>query len=451
MAPRGQFNRRQEGQRFLTPLTSIAPSPRNLREEWEYETDEFDEFKTNIDNTEVIQDPAVSSVEAFIAKYPTHAGSFGADVEWVLLAGERRYRALLATKTPDASVAVVLRDQLLEKGDFVLLSENNFRKGFDVIQEALILKRIRDEEGLTYDQILERLGGEQTRIKKRSDISKRIKLLELDDGPLRRAIRQGDIGLEPAYTLVSQLKEPARIEQGWALMQEQSVLAKAACDILLDRKPTSPGTDSRGSEGGPKSESDKPQTPADSSGSAAEDDASGGEGGDQRAQNGQSSGGDASKSRPKEVPEARRSSDKTGSKPPAAFAALIDERVGACSKLVSSTAPGVVDGVTRSLAVHAIHEAEAAAFVLAAQIAERAGMTVGDKFGYVAALEAADDVDILRVAYAVALASDELHFRSQGDQLDARAVRYLNDLRQGAGYDITGYQPALEAVSSAKL
>jgi ParB-like chromosome segregation protein Spo0J/cell division protein ZapA (FtsZ GTPase activity inhibitor) len=490
MAPRGQFNRRQEGQRFLTPLESIAANPRNLREEWEYETDEFEEFKNNVENTELIQDPAICSVDAFTAKYPEHANDFGPKVQWVLLAGERRYRALLSKKSPTDNVPVVLRDKLLTKGDFVLLSENNYRKGWDPIQEAMILDRIRREEGLTYDQILEKLGGEQSTqsgIKRRSDISKRIALLKLQDGPLRRAIREGKIGLEPAYTLVSRLKEPQLIEQGWTLMQEEEVTAKVACDTLLGKTQT-PDSSATGvkkideiPEGGSAASAPAegvvtPVQPAERGTETAPD------GGEQQpadeheitptpAPLKQAPRGDGFADETVRVDDVRvpaQQSPSSGLAPangapssadadkPVDNADAVDEqdvnaRMQACTKVLSSATWSVPGAATRRIAVHALLEAPQQVFDLAAQIAEQVGLTDSDRVGYVAALEAADDSGVLTMAYAVALATDELHLRSVGDHLDARAADYLKHLHDSAGYDVTGYQSALEAISSAKL
>jgi len=101
--------------------------------------------------------------------------------------------------------------------------------------------------------------------------------------------------------------------------------------------------------------------------------------------------------------------------------------------------------------MHTLLGAPRQAFDLAVQIAERVGLTDSNQFRYVAALEAADGGGVLTMAYAVALATDELHLRSVGNHLDARAADYLKHLHDGAGYDITGYQSALEAISSAKL
>ncbi|MFJ5952257.1 ParB/RepB/Spo0J family partition protein [Streptomyces noursei] len=494
MAPRGQFNRRQEGQRFLTTLQSIAPSPRNLREEWEYETEEFEEFANNVENTELIQDPAVCSVDAFTAKYPEHAHDFDRVVEWVLLAGERRYRALLEKKALTDSVPVVLRDSLLGKGDFVLLSENNFRKGWDPIQEALLLERIRREEGLTYDEILEKLGGEQSAIKRRSDISKRIKLLELQDGDLRRAIRQGQVGLEPAYTLVSRLKKPELIEQGWAKMQADGMTARAVCDVLLgksnvdvpDMSSSDPVKNSGDVTQGTQKGESAPASLAErdpQSAAAGQQPVAGANSGAQNpavhgsptsAQplasptlpNGSGFADETAGANEIKVPSqgnagsgsatAQGSSVSVKTEETADDAASspeqdIDARMQACAKVLASVDWSEPGDAVRRIAVHALLGTSRPAFDLALRITGQVGLTEGDQFGYVAALEAADDGSVLTMAYAVSLATDELHLRSVGDHLDTRAAGYLKHLHECAGFDITGYQSALEAISSAKL
>lgn len=442
MAPRGQFNRRQEGQRFLASLKSIAPNPRNPREEWEYETEEFAEFVENVENTELIQDPAVSSVDAFLARYPDCVGQFGSDVEWVLLAGERRYRAVLAkAETAEDKIPVVLRDKLLDQGDFVLLSENNYRKGWDPIQEATILERIRREAGLTYDEILERLGGKFSSIKRRGDISKRIKLLELEDGPLRRAIRQRQIGLEPAYTLVSRLKDPALIEQGWALMQAQDITAKIACDTLLGEvsAPASAGAESADLSPIPAGGAPQPVLPPHSAAPAGFVDETPAPAVKVPAQG--------------STPDAAHTAKPTaaGQQSPSKWshAAEVAARIAACGKVLASRTWPTPNEHAHTVAVHAVLEASGPAFEIAVQLADGSELPNGDRLRYLTELDAGGGT-VLKMAYAVALATDELRLQTTQGDLDARAAAYLKRLHDGAGFDIAGYRPAQTTVSSTK-
>jgi hypothetical protein len=109
-----------------------------------------------------------------------------------------------------------------------------------------------------------------------------------------------------------------------------------------------------------------------------------------------------------------------------------------------------LDDATRFVVVHTILDASGPAFEVAVQITGGPGASGGNRLSYVTDLEASED-DVLKTAYAVALATDELHLRSAGDRLDDRAASYLARLQSGAGYDTTDYQQALPAVSSTKL
>ena len=453
MAPRGSFNGRQEGQRFLTPLRSIAPNPRNLREEWEYATEEFAEFRHNVESTdELIQDPAVGSVAAYVEKYPEYAGTFGPDVEWVLLAGERRYRAQLDLLTAEGKIAVVLRNKLVEQGDFVLLSENGYRKGWDHIQEAQLIERIRREEKLTYDEILKRLGGHPA-IKRRPDITKRLALLTLKDGPLRRAIRQGQPGLEPSYLLVTKLKTQERIEEGWALMQAKGVTAKVAVEMLLGEKPAAaesadPAVASASESGSPGRPTEVPSAgdgPPDGDRSVGERDGG-------PADEGLGSFADETPAGGETRVPAQTRPGKPAARPIGRWAGpdLVAGRLDACTKIIESQAWPTLDDATRFVIEHTILDAAGPAFDVAVQITGGPGASGKDRLDYVADLEASKD-GVLKTAYAVALATDELHLRAAGDRLDDRAASYLARLQSGAGYDTTDYQHALPAVSSTKL
>lgn len=271
-------------------------------------------------------------------------------------------------------------------------------------------------------------------------------------------------------------------------MQEDEVTAKVACDTLLGKSqtvaPDPSATDVKKiaelPEGGPVSSApaegdDTPEQPAERSTETAPDD------GEQQSADEReiapppaalepatpASFADetvrtddvrvpAQQSSDSGLPPAHGSPSSADADKPVGNADAVDEqdvnaRLQACTKVLSSATWSTPDAATRRIAVHTLLETPQQALDLATQIAEQVGLTDGDRFRYVAALEAADDSDVLTMAYAVALATDELHLRSVGDHLDARAADYLKHLHDSAGYDVTGYQSALEAISSAKL
>ncbi|MBG0818743.1 hypothetical protein [Planomonospora sp. ID82291] len=217
---------RTEGSRFRAPLATIAPNPRNVRDDDEWDEEEFADFVGNLDEVGVIQDAVVVSKGAFLEKYPQYADKLaehGPEVEWVLLAGERRYRAHVKLQRSD--MTVVLRNQLLAQGDFAFMSENGRRRALNPLQEGELCARIHREEGLTFEQIARKGGlpGGKARV------SKLIRLFDdFPHGDAREAIRKGLLPAEAAYHLLTKLADPVLIEQGYALMVSESLTAQKA-------------------------------------------------------------------------------------------------------------------------------------------------------------------------------------------------------------------------------
>ena len=231
-----------EGNRFRADIDTIAINPRNLREEWEFETAEFREFEDNLEAVGEIQDPVVARLTTYLDKYPTLADKFEERHDFVLIAGERRFRA--AQNRGARTLDVVLKDALVEKGDLALLSENQWRKNFDPIQEGMVYARLADEESLTYAQIAARLGGDGER--KVSDISKRVRLARSLKGDARKAVRTGDLKIEPAYLLLSKLKDPGKIDEAYRLMLQEGISAKEIVERLVPATKTTEREDAGG-------------------------------------------------------------------------------------------------------------------------------------------------------------------------------------------------------------
>ena len=204
-----------EGNRFMAPIGSIAPNPRNPREEWEFETEEFEEFREHLNTAGAVQDPVVCSVRAFTNKYKDQNYRFDEEVEWVLLAGERRWRAHKAnglTETP-----AVRRDQLLEMGDLVFLAENQYRKPLSPLQECEILFRENTDGKLSYTEIAQKLGDGPGRSK--TTISKKVRVYRDSTGSVREAFTKGELDLDSAYNLLRAFpNEPEKVEEACVLM-----------------------------------------------------------------------------------------------------------------------------------------------------------------------------------------------------------------------------------------
>ncbi|MBI4272859.1 ParB/RepB/Spo0J family partition protein [Candidatus Uhrbacteria bacterium] len=104
-----------------------------------------------------------------------------------LIAGERRLRA--AKLAGISHVPVVLRDADTNTKIAIALIENIQRVDLNPIELAIAYTRLKDELGLTQDEIAVRMG------KKRPTITNSLRLLTLPE-PIQEAIRDGRLGKE---------------------------------------------------------------------------------------------------------------------------------------------------------------------------------------------------------------------------------------------------------------
>lgn len=403
---RTPFRNIVEGQRFFANVADIAPNPRNPREEWEWEGEEFADFVANIEQLSQLQDPSVMSRKAFAAAYPKDAATLPEGTLWVLAMGEARWRA--ARELKQEQIPVVLCDANARQMDEVLWSENQSRRGLNPIQEGILFRRFRDEQELSLQEIAERLGKSANRELSLSDISKKIKLSELPDGPVRRAVSRRDLGVEPAYLLMTKLKSAKRITEGYALMQEHGLTAaKAVAQLAPAPKkkqlPTPPPAD-----GGPPPFSST-KTEAKTAPSTAPDIPQ------------QPTAGEA-------APEAAFSSTKTqpGFTP----------RVEALRTVLASRTYGQApDAVTMRLADALLAAADEETL--------RLGKTLAD----IDVTEDLPDREWVVVADAVALAADELRYCAHLNtgHCDAHDAAHLGRLIEHADYTPTAHETALTA------
>jgi ParB-like chromosome segregation protein Spo0J len=424
-----------EGQRFLADLPTIATNPRNLREKWEFDTDEFREFEQNLREVGSVQDPIVCSVAVFTNKYPQYKDRFEDSIVWVLIAGERRYRSAMARG--DAQMAVVLRDQVAKQGDIALLSENAYRKGFDPVQEGLLYKRLKEEEPEKYKTVLDivkALGGTEEDAKRRGpEISKKMRLTSLPEGPVRMAVRKGDLGVEPAYLLLTRLRTADAIEAAYSLMQREDITArKAVSQLLPEPKPATTTSEADVQKGQRSTAPVAEAVVAKSSPTSGSTPASIPVQGDRTQSQGKAPG----------EAEPAPSGDAGTSRASA--------RIDACRRLLQSRSYDSRAALTERLAQHLVFTAPESTIVLAHEIlGVPLEMPLADRFAY---LQKLSTDDVPRLADAIVMASAEHHVQdSREERADPRAVLYLADL-QAAGYDpAPEEQKALQEFSSAKM
>ncbi|MGI9324033.1 MAG: ParB/RepB/Spo0J family partition protein [Pseudomonadales bacterium] len=140
-----------------------------------------------------------------------------------LIAGERRWRA--AQLAGLASVPVVLRDVNDEQASAMALIENIQREDLNPLEEAMALDRLREEFGLTQQQIADTVG------KSRVAVANLLRLLNLS-ARVRDMLANGDLEMGHARALLSlQPLDQERaalevIERGLSVRQTEALVRK---------------------------------------------------------------------------------------------------------------------------------------------------------------------------------------------------------------------------------
>ncbi|TVQ18405.1 MAG: ParB/RepB/Spo0J family partition protein [Spirochaetaceae bacterium] len=122
------------------------------------------------------------------------------DGSYVIIAGERRYRAARIAGLTE--VPVISQDFSDDEKLEIALIENIQREDLNPIDEARALQRALDHSGNTQDELAKRLG------KSRSAIANTLRLLRLDDR-MQQAISDGKLTAGHARALLS-VDDPAR-------------------------------------------------------------------------------------------------------------------------------------------------------------------------------------------------------------------------------------------------
>ena len=173
-------------------VDQMAPNPDNPAER----SDTVDaDLLASIQQIGVLVPLVVMSRERFVAGRPEHAEAVGA-AEWVVLAGHRRRRHALEAGVEE--VDAIVRDDLEERVDEVVIAENVHRADLRPIQEALAYHRVLERRGLSQRKAAEHLGVPQ------GQISKRLRLLQLPESvwPL---VDEGELEIQRATELLTEL------------------------------------------------------------------------------------------------------------------------------------------------------------------------------------------------------------------------------------------------------
>jgi ParB/RepB/Spo0J family partition protein len=184
----------------------------------------------------VLQAGTVCTTEAFLEAHPQFADDpeypelpFS---EYVLIFGERRWRASIAAKAE--TYPAVVRDELapitdLQRAQF---SENFHRKQATPIEEARQFRRWADS-GWSYQTIADELGCAK------SHVSRRLALLKLPE-ELQQAVDEEKLGPDTARLLM-ELPDPEQQVAAWHVIRDSNAdvaHAKAAVLTGPHRAPT---------------------------------------------------------------------------------------------------------------------------------------------------------------------------------------------------------------------
>ncbi len=159
-------------------ITDLIPNPNQPRRKFNEAA--LDELAASIKEQGIIQ-PILVRPKAHSKNYE-------------IVAGERRYRA--AQKAGLSEVPVFIKEMTDEEVMAAALIENIQREDLTPIEEALALQKLREECGITQDELAKRLG------KSRSALANTLRLLQLSTD-MQETLNKGDIQAGHARTLLS--------------------------------------------------------------------------------------------------------------------------------------------------------------------------------------------------------------------------------------------------------
>jgi ParB family chromosome partitioning protein len=239
---------RADGRLYRVPVARLAPNGVNPR--WDFGTqDELVDFGKSLQRRQNQPCPVVSRV-AYLKLWPDHADKIG-EVDYVLVSGERRYRAAntVGLTTLDC---VVNDDFAADRKTFMeaVVSENVDRQNFDTIEEAYAVQALVREFGSNraVAQHFERADGW---------VTQRILLTHLAP-EVQDQVRAKTIPLDAARTLGKLARDKewtAEQQAGW---WEQERLSRQAASTARkaakrDPRPATPTPPKQGTTVRPES------------------------------------------------------------------------------------------------------------------------------------------------------------------------------------------------------
>ena len=152
---------------------------------------------------------------------------------YTIIAGERRYRASRLAELSE--IPAIVRDWDEQTRLEAALIENLQRDDLNPVEEAMGVRRLMDEAGLTQERVAERLG------KSRPAVANLLRLLTLPES-VKQLVTEGKLSAGHARALVTvdarrqvQLAN-LTVQQGWSVRQLERICAQPVKEPALPRK-----------------------------------------------------------------------------------------------------------------------------------------------------------------------------------------------------------------------
>jgi ParB family chromosome partitioning protein len=430
-------------------LADLADHPDNVRDE----PGDVADLMANIKALGLLQHPVVASRDAFLGAYPEYASQIGSR-NYVILVGHRRRLACqqLGWTELDARVADELIDADATDVE-TMIAENILRRALSPIEEARALQRLLERRGGDQRAVAQRFGMSQPWI------SKRLKLLdlapELQAGVARpaNAADEGPARLSVTDALIyAGLEDPEEQRGAWALAQRQGLKAEAAVtqqraesrrhagETQARKRAADEGLPFEAAVAAERLLFEEPDVDAARQGGHLVVTA------DERGVFAYAAAADSPTASRRPAPRPRHA-DQSGDRQQARQATAA--RASAC-KRIAARKPSTADA-TRHMAICIAGRNtaffEALRLAHGWLIASNIGPDERDPEAYRAAVLAGrEETTVLQLAWAMALAYDELRAR-EDRPWDTRDAAHLDRLAHEASYDPTSWEQARLAVA----
>lgn len=213
---------RADGRLYRVPVARLSPNLVNPRKDFGTEDDLID-FGKSLQRRQIQACPVVSR-NAYLKLWPDHRDQVK-DIDYILVSGERRYRAANAVGLPVLD-CIVNDDVATDRRTFMeaVVSENVDRQNFDPVEEAYAVQALVAEFGSNraVAQHFERVDGWVTQRILLTHLAREVQdLVRAKKMPLEAARQLGKLAKDKQWAAADQLA-------WWEDEQERRASASAA-------------------------------------------------------------------------------------------------------------------------------------------------------------------------------------------------------------------------------